>query len=217
LSIVTEHGVVVGEGPSPVLRFGRSPEVDAQVGHAPQYDEAVPRIAGDVSIFRGNPVVTNLGERFALTVHREGTPPVDISPGQSFGPGCSSFDVVIEGVLRHRIRVVAPAASAQEATRDAAGTTTNVVLPEMTDRQLDLLECYVEPLRSGGKVMRTHQQVAEVSGVSRSLVRLEMNAVWLAFDRAGVPMREFNDRIVEVVDAWLRHDLREHPASRGDA
>lgn len=209
LSIVSEHGVVTHEGEFAALTFGRSPEADAQVGHAPKLDLAVPRLAGEVALYRGSALVTNHGERLALAVQCPGRPPIDVRPGDRFGPASHALDVLIEGELRHTLRVLVTREDAvtSQRSRQLPGSTTLAVLPTLSDRQVSLLELYVAPLRQGSRTIRTHQQVAEVVSVSRSLVRLEMNAVWLAFDQAGVPMREFDDKIQEVVDAWLRHNL----------
>ncbi len=193
----------------PAVTFGRAASNEIRIGHLPQLDSLVSRRAGEVRWLEGRMLVTNEAPRLTVSVQVPGRPSIDIYPGDSHAVTAEAFDVVIEATFRHvlRCRSLTQQISLRPVPDAAAGVTC-LGLPQLTDRQARMLDLYAEPIRSGGTSARSYQQVADLLAVSRSLVRLEMNAVWDEFDRAGVPMRLFDDKRDDVVDAWLRHDLR---------
>ena len=77
---------------------------------------------------------------------------------------------------------------------------------DLNARQRQVLDAYVAPVLNGGSPA-SHQQVADVLGISRSLVRLECNRIWSKMLLAGIPMRELTDTRDQIVDAWTRHRL----------
>ena len=77
---------------------------------------------------------------------------------------------------------------------------------DLNSRQRQVLDSYVAPVIDGGSPA-SHQQVADVLGISRSLVRLECNRIWSKMLLAGIPMRELTDTRDQIVDAWTRHRL----------
>jgi hypothetical protein len=211
-SIITKDAITHLDANQSSVTFGRSADNPVRIGHTPQLDALVSRRAGEIAWLDGRLMVTNHAERLNLTIRVPGRPQVDVYPGDRFAALSSEFDVLLEATFRHvmRCRVLAegPAVTGP-ALPPGDDPVTCISLPRLSQRQLRMLDLYAEPIRQGGTTARSHQQVAEILNVSRSLVRMEMNAVWDEFECAGVPMRLFDDKRDEVVDAWLRHRL--HP------
>jgi hypothetical protein len=213
-SVITEHGVFHMTADAPTATFGRDPSADVKVGHAPKVDSMVPRLAGSFSFLDGRILVTNRGERLAYTVWPLDGALVDLRPGQMFGPETASFDVTIDGRFTHIWRVTLEDPQSVRALRGGPGgrsspDQTDVVVPDLTDRQQEILNLYTEPLRKGGTIPRTHREVGRQINLSRQTVILELYSIWDRFDAAGVPMRTLSDKRDEVVNAWMRHYL--HP------
>ena len=194
--------------------FGRSSDNQLRIGHAPRHDQLVPRIAGEVSIFRDRLLITNLGAQLSLLALLPGRPSVPISAGESYGPAVDQLEILVEGEYRHSLRL-AITSSGPRRVSACASPRTHWLRPQLTRRQREMLDLYVEPLRNGGTQPLTHQQVAERLCLSRATVRLEMTGIWDAFTQAGVPMRQHNDKRDEVVDAWNRHRLTDPDEGRG--
>lgn len=214
--VLTRNTVVHLDESRPAVTFGRSAEHEVRIGHVPHLDPLVSRHAGEIRWLDGRLLVTNHAERLTVAVQVPGRPTVDIFPQDSYAVSARTFDILVEATFRHvlRCRILAARPEIPRQERSAGSTSagaeavTCLGLPVLTDRQLKMLEYYAEPIRQGGTSGRSHQQVADLLGISRSLARLEMTTVWEAFDRAGVPMRLYDDKRDEVIDAWLRHDLR---------
>ena len=210
VSIITELDVVRLESDNCVICFGRGPDVDVTIGHRPQLDTIVPRRSGEIWAHRGWVMVSNLGEALAIGAHIVDQPITWIRPNTVFGFEAGQCDLTIEGLFRHTLRITNDDTHQSTTLLQGAppqGLKTTDVLPQLSERQRVLLDCYVEPLRHGSAEPRTHQEVATIMGISRSLVRVEANAIWDRFDRAVVPMRQHRDKIEDVIDAWTRHRL----------
>ena len=208
LTLVTEHDVVVVKGEDPVATFGRAPEASAQIGHAPTLDQAVSRINGDVFVARGHLMVANRHSSLAFSLSSEGERFVDVVPGASFGPPGNECEVAIHGALRHTIRIRLDRGTTDESGRERVSVLrTLIVMPELSERQRSLLDAYAEPMRNNSAIGLTHSQASKRLQISVSLVRLEINSIWDAFIRAGVPMRPQDTRIGEITDAWTTHHI----------
>ncbi len=208
------HGTISHDDVHLVIRdedvhFGRAPSNDIRIGHAPILDEIVPRNTGWVSAHRGRLVVANADDRLAFDVVVDGHAPIAVRPGMWVSPPDPEFDIVVVGTFPYTIAVA----------YNIAGATVQVVsngdvpdgLPtgarlDLNSRQRKVLDAYVAPVIGGGSPA-SHQQVAHVLGISRSLVRLECNRIWSKMLLAGIPMRELTDTRDQIVDAWTRHRL----------
>jgi hypothetical protein len=206
LTLITENDVVTVTGEQPVATIGRADEADVKVGHAPTLDRLVARIAGEVFVAHGRLLIANRHSSLAYTLSIPGQRYVDIAPGAAAGPSGDECELHIEGALRYEIRIRHDATAALTAL-PRSGPKTLATLPDLTDRQIELLDIYAEPGLNGSGMALTHHTVAERMAISVSLVRLEINTIWNEFLRAGVPMRELNTRVGTVTDAWMRHHL----------
>jgi len=206
-TIASEREVRVIAADRPVT-FGREPTAHLRIGHAPVYDDVVPKLAGRAFAMDGRVVVENLHDTLAFDVRVDGRALLTVPPGHWHAPPERTFDVLVTGTFTYELAV----------TVNSAGNPTRVVAvgepdspepptgarPRLTDRQRRILDSYVAPLAAGGHPA-SHQQVAESLGISRSLVRLECNRIWSELLVAGVPMRDYGDPRDLVADAWARH------------
>jgi hypothetical protein len=202
--------VVVPEGGEAI--FGRDPDVNLRIGHAPFYDDVVPRRAGRIFHHEDRLVVANTDDALALDIRVKDRPLITVPPGDWHAPRDRAFDVVVTGTFaydlavtvnidRNPTRLLAPEHDPSDQPEPPTGAR-----PRLTDRQRKILDAYVAPLSGGGSAA-SHQAVAETLGVSRSLVRLECNRIWSELLVAGVPMRDFGDARDAIVDAWSRHRI----------
>jgi len=198
--------VVFGEGRR--VTFGRDPSVQLRIGHAPVYDDVVPKVAGQVFAQDDRIVVANLHDALALDIRIPGRPLLSVPPGDWHAPGERSFDVLVTGTFTYELAVTANTARVRAKMTAPAGPQgpgpPTGARPNLTDRQRAILDAYVAPLEAGGPPA-SHQQVAEMLGISRSLVRLECHRIWSELLVAGVPMRSFGDARDQIADAWARH------------
>lgn len=206
-TISTDERVVVLDAGREVT-FGRAPTAQLRIGHAPVYDDVVPKLAGKVFVHDGRVVVANLHDALAFDIRVEGRPLISVAPGDWHAPGDSSYDVLVTGTFTYELAVTVNTASNPTRRVDPAATTTpdppTGARPRLTERQRAILDAYVAPLAGGGTAA-SHQQVAGALGISRSLVRLECHKIWSELLVAGVPMRTLGDARDEVADAWARH------------
>jgi hypothetical protein len=208
-TISTERDrVIVPAGGS--VSFGRQPGLDLRIGHAPVYDDIVPRLAGKVFDHDGRLVVANLDDSLALDLRIPGRPLLSLAPGEWHSPRDRTYDIVISGTFTYELSV----------TVNTSGTPTHIfgrdeplpaepptgARPHLTERQRRILDAYVAPLADGG-LTASHQRVADELGLSRSLVRLECNRIWSELLVAGVPMRDLGEARDEIADAWARHRI----------
>lgn len=206
-TIVTEEQLVVLDARSEVT-FGRDPNARIRVGHAPLYDDVVPKLAGKVFVHRDRVVVSNLHDALALDIRVANRPLISVAPGDWHSPAERSFDVLVRGTLTYELSVTVntahnPTRTIPPGLVDSPEPPTGA-RPNLTPRQRRILDAYVAPLTAGG-TPASHQQVAEVVGVSRALVRLECHRIWSELLVAGVPMRTLGDARDEIADAWSRH------------
>lgn len=192
--------------------FGRGADADVRVGAAPVYDDIVPRMAGRVFAVDGRIIVENLDDQLAFDLRVEQRPLIAVPPGDWHSPRDRTFDIIVAGgvtsyelAIRVNVEGVRPTRVPRDADEAALDPPTGAV-PTLTDRQRAILDAYIGPLRNGGLVA-SHQQVAELMCVSRSLVRVECERIWSALFLAGVPMRDLGDARDEIVDAWSRHRI----------
>jgi len=206
-TIVTDEQVVVLDAGSEAT-FGRDPQARIRIGHAPLYDDVVPKLAGKVFVHRGRVVVSNVHDTLALDIRVANRPLISVAPGDWHSPAERSYDVLVRGTLTYELSVTVN--SANNPTRTVAASVRTSpepptgARPALTPRQRRILDAYVAPLTTGG-APASHQQVAEVVGVSRALVRLECHRIWSELLVAGVPMRTLGDARDEIADAWARH------------
>jgi len=206
-TISSEREVVV-ISPGPGVTFGREPHAHLRIGHAPLYDDVVPKRAGRVFAHDGRMVVANLHESLALDIRIDGRALVPVPPGHWHAPPERTFDVLVTGTLTYELAVVVN--SAHNPTRVVAADDPYCpepptgARPRLSERQREVLDAYVAPLAKG-QPPASHQQVAQTLGVSRSLVRLECNRIWSELLVAGVPMRSLGDPRDQIADAWARH------------
>jgi hypothetical protein len=192
------------------IHFGRAPSNDIRIGHAPLLDEIVPRNTGYVASHRGRLLVANTDDHLAFDVVVEGRAPIAVRPGMWVSPPDPEFDIVVVGTFPYTIAVAQNVTGAAvrfvpNGAEPADGLPTGARL-ELSGRQRQILDAYVAPVIAGGSPA-SHQQVAEVLGISRSLVRLECNRIWSKMLLAGIPMRDLTDTRDQIVDAWTRHRL----------
>jgi hypothetical protein len=193
------------------VRFGRDPGAELRIGLAPIYDDVVPRIAGRVFVVDSRVLVANADDRLAFDLRIEGRPLVSVPPGHWHSPDASSFDIVVTGVYSYELVVTANDAGSsvrllgQDSTQGEDELPTGGQ-PRLTERQREILDAYVAPLQRGGSPA-SHQMVADLLGISRSLVRLECQKIRNELIVAGVPMRQLADARDEIADAWARHRI----------
>lgn len=190
--------------------FGRGADVDLRVGAAPVHDDLVPRLSGRIFAVDDRIYVENLHDTLAIDIRPAQRALLALAPGDIHSPRDRTFDVVVTGAVtsyelavRVNVDLVTPRRIVDGPSGSDADPATGT-LPELTQRQRDILDAYVAPLRAGGLVA-SHQQVADALGVSRSLVRVECERIWSSLFLAGVPMRDLRDARDEIVDAWSRH------------
>ncbi len=198
--------VVFGTGRE--VTFGRAPTVIMRVGHAPVYDDVVPKVAGKVFAHQDRVVVANLHDTLALDIRTEGRALLSLPPGDWHAPNERTFDVLVRGTFTYELAVTVNVARNPTLLLPPDLPTTpeppTGARPSLTGRQRQILDTYVAPLATGGPAA-SHQQVAEALGVSRSLVRLECHRIWSELLVSGVPMRSLGDARDEIADAWARH------------
>jgi Sigma-70, region 4 len=206
-TISSDREVVI-ISPGPGVTFGREPHAHLRIGHAPLYDDVVPKLAGRVFAHDGRVVVANLHDSLALDIRVDGRALIPVPPGHWHAPPERTFDVLVTGTLTYELGVVVN--SANNPTRVVAADDPHSpepptgARPRLTERQREVLDAYVAPLAKG-QPPASHQQVAETLGISRSLVRLECNRIWSELLVAGVPMRSLGDARDQIADAWARH------------
>jgi hypothetical protein len=215
MSTPPAHGTVTHDDVHLVIRdqdihFGRAPSNDIRIGHAPIIDEIVPRSTGVISAHRGRLVVANVDDRLAFDIVLDGSAPIAVRPGMMVSPAESEFDIAVVGTFPYTIAVAHNIAGSRvhvvptdEVVDDGLPTGARL---DLNARQRQVLDAYVAPVLNGGSPA-SHQQVADVLGISRSLVRLECNRIWSKMLLAGIPMRELTDTRDQIVDAWTRHRL----------
>ena len=206
-TISTDQEVIVLDAGREVT-FGRDPHVGLRIGHAPVYDDVVPKLAGKVFVHDGRVVVANLHRCLAFDIRVEGRPLISVPAGDWHAPREGSYDVLVTGTFTYELAVTVNidnnptrvmAVDAPTAPAPPTGAR-----PRLSERQRHILDSYVAPLTGGGAAA-SHQQVAEAMGISRSLVRLECHRIWSELLVAGVPMRTLGDARDEIADAWARH------------
>ena len=208
-TVASEYDRVVVNSEGRVT-FGRSPENDVRIGHAPVSDDSIARQAGAIFDVHGRLAVENSGSRLAFDVYAEGRSPYSVPPGAWISPVEPTFEIRVGGVMTHTIsvahnvhHVATLIVGADEPIRSGPPTGARLVL---TERQRQVVEAYVEPLAEGGGPA-THGEVAAKLHMSRALVRSECGKIWSAMLLAGIPMRELADARDQIVDAWSRHRL----------
>jgi hypothetical protein len=206
-TISSDERVVVLDAGRDVT-FGRAPTATLRIGHAPVYDDVVPKLAGKVFAHDGRVIVANLHEVLALDIRVDGRPLISVAPGDWHSPREGTYDVLVTGTYTYELAITVNTASNPTRVVDPAAVHSpeppTGARPRLTDRQRLILDAYVAPLAGGGAAA-SHQQVAETVGVSRSLVRLECHRIWSELLVAGVPMRTLGDARDEIADAWARH------------
>jgi len=181
-TIASEREVRVIAADRPVT-FGREPTAHLRIGHAPVYDDVVPKLAGRAFAMDGRVVVENLHDTLAFDVRVDGRALLTVPPGHWHAPPERTFDVLVTGTFTYELAV----------TVNSAGNPTRVVAvgepdspepptgarPRLTDRQRRILDSYVAPLAAGGhpashpagcRVPR-HQPVPGAPGVQPHLER----------------------------------------------
>ena len=84
-TISTDERVVVLDAGREVT-FGRAPTTLLRIGHAPVYDDVVPKLAGKVFVHDGRVVVANLHDVLALDIRVQGRPLISLAPGDWHSP-----------------------------------------------------------------------------------------------------------------------------------
>lgn len=213
-------GVIVTADAHVVLRehdevtFGRGEDVTLRIGRDPVDDELVPLLAGAFRAYNDRVVVANRGPRLAIDIAVPGRPLVALPPGELHAPVDPTFTVRVQGTVRYDLGVTLTGDRAGHAAIDiGVEETVNAEagnrcagVPELTERQRQVLDAYVAPLAEG-LPPATHQQVADSLGLCRQTIRLECNNIWAAFFAAGVPMRDRRDTRDAITDAWARHRI----------
>jgi hypothetical protein len=196
----------------PSVLFGRAAECPVRFAHQPVADASVPRVAGRIAAADGRLLVENLSDRVAFDLKTPDGPLETVRPGALLSPAAPSFEVVYRSATDVHVVLVQGEATPRPlpppvVPRDCDQPPTRVV-PELTDRQWQVLDAYTEPLRHGRTAPATHKQVASRLNWGYNTIRIECNAIWAAFRVAGVSMREFRDKRDAVIDAAIRHRLR---------
>jgi hypothetical protein len=208
-TVSSEDRVVVVDGDRRIT-FGRDPAVALRIGHAPVYDDVVPRVAGQVFAHLDRVVVANVDDALALDIRVPNRPLLSLPPGDWHAPRDHNFDIVVTGTFTYELTVTVnteknPTRLVPPVERPLVDPPTGA-RPRLTERQRRVLDAYVAPLVDG-RPPASHQAVANQLGISRSLVRLECNRIWSELLVAGVPMRAFEDPRDAIADAWARHRM----------
>jgi hypothetical protein len=217
-TLISELDIVALTEEHPEVTFGRSPEVDLQIGHRPILDRGVAKHAGRVWWAAGELLVQNHHRHVAIGVQPEGRRTVELGPGQVFGPATDRFDLYVPGelgavelgaVVRHVILVTRDEhdTEAEKPRRVYAGPATNPPRPRLSDRQVAILDTIAQPMREGLPEPRSYKETATLVNWSEQLVRAEMTNIWQEFDNSGVPMLSHSQKSRAVIEAWLDHQV----------
>jgi hypothetical protein len=194
----------------PEISFGRGSGCEIRFGHDP-VDRAVSRSAGRVvwlGADLGRVAIENLSTQIGFDIKTPEGPLEAIRPRGLVAPPEDQFEIRYAGTMYAHVIRVQPTRPVSREGNGTSGDEQTVPLDVLlTERQWAVLDQYAAPIREGGTVPSTHNEVAKALGWSSSLVRLEANAVWGAFVAAGVPMRDYPDKRDAIVDAALRHNI----------
>jgi hypothetical protein len=204
-------GVVIPASADAPLAFGRGAHCPIRFGHAPTPDLRLARhagsflVAGDRLVIESSPqpghapVQICLGDR----------PPVELPPGEAYGPAAVEYDVIVRGerawVMHVRTRSRALAAGAPAGASVDPPTERRPLL--LSDHQRQVLEAYVAPLRAGRLEPSTHAEVAERLSYSINKIRRDLYGIWQELVTCGVAVPDYGDKRVAVAHAALANHL----------
>ena len=179
----------------------------------------MPRTAGRIVVRDGRAWVhsaTEPGHR-VLQIQRPASPPEGLPHGEARAPAEPQFSVLVNGestVYRLTVsqRLDTPDTNtdsvAADADADAGGdpeTTRHVV--SLTDRQREIIDTYLAPVRRGRPEPATHAEVAAELHLAANTVRSVLYDIYEKLFLAGIPMVDHSDKRVAVVDAFRLHGI----------
>jgi hypothetical protein len=137
-----------------------------------------------------------------------GRPPLELGPGEAYGPAAPDFEVVVRGErdwslhVRTRFR---PAGADSPAPSADPPTERRPLVLDAHERRV--LEAYVAPLLAGRLEPSTHGEVAERLSYSVNKVRRDLYGIWQQMVTCDVPVPEYVDKRVAVAHAALANGL----------
>ena len=99
---ISSESQVIVFGAGREVTFGRDPSSHLRIGHAPVYDDVVPKVAGKVFVHGERVVVANLHDVLALDIRVDGRALISLPPGDWHAPAERTFDVLITGTFQDR-------------------------------------------------------------------------------------------------------------------
>jgi hypothetical protein len=201
-------GFVMTDTAEARVPFGRGGHCPIRFGHVPTPDLQLARHAGAFLVTGDRVLVEGAAQpgHAPVQICVGGRPPLDLPPGEAYGPAAIEYDVVVRGerrwVLHVRTRAPRP-----------------VPVPSATDpptvrRPLDLsvherqvLEAYVAPLRAGRLEPSTHAEVAERLSYSVNKVRRDLYGIWQQLVTSGLAVPEYADKRVAVAHAAIANRI----------
>jgi hypothetical protein len=203
-------GVLIGGGPALTVPFGRGAQCPVRFGHAPAPDLQLARhcgtflIAGDRLVIESPPVTGGPPVRICV----QGRPPVDLGPGEAYGPAVVDFEVIVRGEREWAMHVRTRARSAMPLSTDGSADPPTERRPLLLSaHERKVLEAYVAPLRAGRLEPSTHAEVAERLAYSVNKTRRDLYGIWQQMVTCGVSVPDYADKRVAVAHAALTHGL----------
>jgi hypothetical protein len=203
-------GAVISGSSGDRVAFGRGARCPIRFGHAPAPDLGLPRHAGAFLVAGERVMVETSAEagHAPVRIVWEDRPPLDLPPGEVYGPASVEFDVVVRGerswVLHVRTRGPVP----PPAPDGSAGDPPTERRPfDLGGHERMVLDAYVAPLRAGRLEPATHAEVAERLSYSVNKVRRDLYGIWQQMVTCGVAVPEYGDKRVAVAQAALAHRL----------
>jgi hypothetical protein len=192
------------------IPFGRGSHCLIRFGHAPSPDLGLARHAGAFLVAGDRLFLESSaqGGRAPVQIRVAGRPPLDLPPGEAYGPAAAEYEVVVRGDRDWVLHVRTRARPASPAPGAAAGDPPTERRPlRLSDHQRRVLDAYVSPLRAGRLEPCTHAEVAERLSYSVNKVRRDLYDIWQQMVACGVPVPEYGDKRVAVAQAALANGL----------
>jgi hypothetical protein len=202
-------GYLISRDAAAGVPFGRSAHCPIRFGHAPTPDLRLARHCGTFLVAGDRLVVESAPTGQApIRICVDGRPPVELPPGEAYGPAATDFEVAARGEhewvmhVRTRSRAVMTVSPG-----DLADPPTERRPLLLSDHERQVLEAYVAPLRAGRLEPSTHAEVAERLSYSINKTRRDLYGIWQQMVTCGVSVPEYGDKRVAVAHAALSNGL----------
>ena len=195
--------------PGDVVQFGRGVECAIRFGYAPQPDQDVPRVAGELIVVNNRVFIESpqqLGHR-ALEIQAGGHS-IQIPVGEGYSPREPKFDILVRGTTAPwKLSVTVRTQTNLRVSTNSSDPPTSHYSLVLTDLQRSVLAAYAEPLKQGRSEPATHREVADRLHYHPNTVREAIYEIWTMMFEQGVPMPDVTEKRAAVVEAARIHGL----------